>query len=256
MAEARHTRRRFLQGGAGTALGLALGQSGALLGRAAAVPGQGDPRVGELRLFGGDWIPVGWLACTGESISKADHPDLFAAIGDRFGTDGDRVKLPDLRSRAALGSGELPGGATYRVGDRARALAVAESNTHPSTLGLTYLISTTHAPDVITAEVRPFAFGFAPQDWFSCHGQTLSIARYTRLFSIVGTHFGGNGRDSFQLPDLRGYTPVSHGDPPDLDRTELGGARLHLAAGGEARQPRLHVTYCIATAGTYPERKP
>jgi microcystin-dependent protein len=89
--------------------------------------------------------PKGRLACPGEAISKADHPDLFAAIGDRFGTDGDRVKLPDLRSRAAAGSGEAPGGAAYRVGERARALAV-ESNDHPSTLGLTFLNSTDTRP--------------------------------------------------------------------------------------------------------------
>jgi len=214
-----------------------------------------EPHVGELRLFAGDFVPQGWLACTGDAISKADHPEMFAAVGDRYGREGDRVKLPDLRSRALAGSGEV-GGAHYRAGERGRALAVAESNTHPSTLGLTCLISTGHAPDVMTGEVRPFAFGFAPKDWIACHGQHLRIGGNARLFSIIDTRFGGDGREAFALPDLRGFTPVGHGDPPELDRTELGEARLHLAAGGDARRPRLHVTYCISTAGEYPQRKP
>jgi hypothetical protein len=109
MVESRHTRRRFLEGGAGVAVGLALGRAGVLAGRAVAASGEGGPSVGELRLFAGNYAPKGWLACTGEAISKADHPDLFAAIGDPFGTEGDRVKLPDLRSRAAAGEGRGSG---------------------------------------------------------------------------------------------------------------------------------------------------
>jgi microcystin-dependent protein len=256
MGESRHTRRRLLQGGAGAALGLVIARAGVSSGPAVAASAHGDPHVGELRLFAGDYAPKGWLPCTGDAISEDDHPELFAAIGDRFGTDGDRVRLPELRSRALVGSGEVPGGATYRVGERGRALAVAESNGGPSTLGLTQLISTAHAPDVMTGEVRPFAFGFAPKDWIACHGQQLRISQNTRLFSIVGVRFGGDGRETFALPDLRSFTPIGHGDPPDLQRTQLGEAKLELAPGGAARRPRLHVTYCIATAGDYPERKP
>lgn len=71
-------------------------------------------------------------------------------------------------------------------------------------------------------EIRMFAGNFAPRGWELCRGQLLSISSNTALFSILGTTYGGDGRTSFALPDLRGRVPVGEGNGPGLPNTRLG----------------------------------
>jgi len=52
-------------------------------------------------------------------------------------------------------------------------------------------------------QVVLWAPGFIPQNWMSCEGQSLEIAQYQALFSLLGTNYGGDGRSTFNLPDLR-----------------------------------------------------
>lgn len=70
--------------------------------------------------------------------------------------------------------------------------------------------------------VTCFAADFAPKYWAFCNGQTLSIAQNQALFAILGTTYGGNGTSTFNLPDLRGRTPVSAGQAPRLNNYVLG----------------------------------
>lgn len=65
-------------------------------------------------------------------------------------------------------------------------------------------------------EVAMFAGNFAPRGWLFAHGQILSIAQNTALFSLLGTTYGGDGRSTFALPDLRGRTVVGAGDAADI----------------------------------------
>jgi microcystin-dependent protein len=67
-----------------------------------------------------------------------------------------------------------------------------------------------------------FAGNFAPRDWAFCDGSLLSIAQNTALFSILGTTYGGDGRQTFALPDLRGRVPLSSGQGPGLSNYSLG----------------------------------
>lgn len=60
-------------------------------------------------------------------------------------------------------------------------------------------------------EIRMVGFNFAPVGWALCAGQMLSISSHQALYSILGTTYGGDGRTTFQLPDLRGRVPVSFG---------------------------------------------
>jgi microcystin-dependent protein len=53
------------------------------------------------------------------------------------------------------------------------------------------------------AEIRMFANNFAPTGWATCDGQLLPIAQNTALFSLLGTTYGGDGKSTFALPDLR-----------------------------------------------------
>lgn len=62
-------------------------------------------------------------------------------------------------------------------------------------------------------EIRMFSFGFVPKGWKRCDGQLLSINQNQALFSILGTNYGGDGRNNFALPDLRGRMPVHNGLP-------------------------------------------
>ena len=62
------------------------------------------------------------------------------------------------------------------------------------------------------AEVRIVGFNFAPRGWAFCDGQILPINQNQSLYSLLGTTYGGDGRTSFALPDLRGRTPIHVGE--------------------------------------------
>ena len=61
------------------------------------------------------------------------------------------------------------------------------------------------------AEIRIVGFNFAPRNWATCDGQILPINQNQSLFSLLGTTYGGDGRTSFGLPDLRGRSPRHNG---------------------------------------------
>lgn len=71
-------------------------------------------------------------------------------------------------------------------------------------------------------EIIIFAGSFAPRGYAFCDGQILSIAQYSALFSILGTTYGGDGRTTFALPDLRGRFPMQPGQAPGLSPHTLG----------------------------------
>jgi len=58
------------------------------------------------------------------------------------------------------------------------------------------------------AEIRIVGFNFAPRGWALCDGQLLPINQNQSLYSLLGTNYGGDGRTTFGLPDLRGRTPI------------------------------------------------
>jgi microcystin-dependent protein len=62
------------------------------------------------------------------------------------------------------------------------------------------------------AEVKILGFNFAPRGFALCDGQILPINQNQALFSLLGTNYGGDGRTTFGLPDLRGRTPIHHGN--------------------------------------------
>src|SRR3954447_2797584 len=76
-------------------------------------------------------------------------------------------------------------------------------------------------------EIRMFGGDFAPRGWARCHGQLLPIADHAPLFSLIGTTYGGDGVETFALPDLREDA---------------------------APAAPLPITFIIALAGVYPSR--
>lgn len=71
-------------------------------------------------------------------------------------------------------------------------------------------------------QILMFGGNFAPRGWAFCDGQLLLIAQNSALFSILGTTYGGDGRSTFGLPDLRGRVAVHAGDGPGLTPYRLG----------------------------------
>ncbi len=76
--------------------------------------------------------------------------------------------------------------------------------------------------EAFIAEIRIFPFNFAPRGWALCNGQLLPISQNTALFSLVGTNFGGDGRSTFALPNLRGSAPIQPGQGPGLSNYNIG----------------------------------
>jgi microcystin-dependent protein len=79
-------------------------------------------------------------------------------------------------------------------------------------------------------QIEIFAFGFAPKGWAQCNGQLLAINQNQALFSLLGTTFGGDGRQTFALPDLRARVPMGQGAGPGLTPRQMGekdGAEAH-----------------------------
>ena len=76
--------------------------------------------------------------------------------------------------------------------------------------------------DPFIGEIRMFAGNFAPRGWAFCDGQLLAVSQNDALFSLFGTTYGGDGRTTFGLPDLRGRIPIHAGTGPGLSSRVLG----------------------------------
>jgi len=74
-----------------------------------------QPYVGEIRMFGGNFAPSGWMFCSGQLLPISENETLFNLIGTTYGGDGQSTfALPDLQGRLPVHMGTLPGGATYQ----------------------------------------------------------------------------------------------------------------------------------------------
>ncbi len=99
------------------------------------------------------------------------------------------------------------------------------------------------------AEIRMVGFNFAPRGWALCDGQILPINQNQSLFSILGTSFGGDGRTTFALPDLRGRTPVHPGT--GVNYAQKKGEEKHTLTTNEI-QPHNHTAQGSSTGGNAP----
>ena len=71
-------------------------------------------------------------------------------------------------------------------------------------------------------QICMFGGTFAPRGWALCNGQLLSVNQNSALFSLLGTIYGGDGRGTFGLPDLRGRLPLHQGTGPGLTARNIG----------------------------------
>jgi len=76
--------------------------------------------------------------------------------------------------------------------------------------------------EVFIGTIQSFAFNFAPRDWALCNGQTLSISQYQALYALIGVTYGGDGQNTFLLPNLQGRLPLGQGSGPGLTPRVIG----------------------------------
>lgn len=89
-------------------------------------------------------------------------------------------------------------------------------------------------------QVIMFAGNFAPRGWALCDGQLMSVPHYSALFSLLGTAYGGDGRTTFALPDLRGCSPMHAGTGTGLSPRALGQSLGHETVALTASDPTPH----------------
>jgi microcystin-dependent protein len=100
-------------------------------------------------------------------------------------------------------------------------------------------------------EIRMFGFNFAPSGWHACDGSLLAISQNEALFALLGTTYGGDGVNTFGLPDFRGRIPIHQGQGPGLSPYVIG-----QASGSENvtvtvnQMPQHSHVLSAATAGT------
>src|SRR6202158_2958689 len=93
-----------------------------------------QPYIGEIRMFAGNFAPVGWMFCEGQLLPISEYDTLFNLIGTTFGGDGQSTfALPDLRGRIPIHMGSSGGGSTYVLGQNGGVESVTIiANTYPS----------------------------------------------------------------------------------------------------------------------------
>lgn len=98
-------------------------------------------------------------------------------------------------------------------------------------------------------EIRFFSFDFPPHDWMPCDGRLLPIAQNQALFALLGTTFGGDGRVTFGVPDLRGRVPM-HANVGTPQGTQQGAEDVTLFS----NQMPAHYHFVAASSATGTEK--
>ena len=104
------------------------------------------------------------------------------------------------------------------------------------------------------AEIRIVGFNFAPRGWAFCDGQILPINQNQSLYSLLGTTYGGDGRTTFALPDLRGRAPIHVGSSNGTNHPlgQNSGEEAHTLSAAEMPQ-HTHSIACSQMLGTADE---
>lgn len=274
--------------------------------------------LGEVTPFAGNFAPSGWAMANGQLMSIAQNTALFSILGTTYGGNGiTTFALPDLRGRSVINIGQGPGLSNRVLGEEPGVpnISLTEANLPPHdhtlpgggvtgftggnqpfttmqpSLAMNYILNeqgifpsqgggSTSFP--FLAQVNLFA---GPANYFSAapnaNGQLLAINQNQALFSLLGTTYGGDGVQTFALPDLRGRTAISTGQGPGLSNRFLGDkigqenttmnlsqmpAHNHTLPGGgvtgvtgsslpiDNMQPSTALHYIIATQGIFPSQ--
>lgn len=193
--------------------------------------------IGEVRNFGGDFAPLGWSFCNGQSLSIAAYQALFVLIGTTYGGDGvTTFNVPDLRGRVAVGTGQGPGLPNVILGEKAGAESV--------TLNLNNLPAHTH---VVTPAKPSFATSVSGAQ-ATTHTPTTGLSIAAAGYMAAGSFVENLG--------FNNETPTVKLNPGTVDLSSLtiangatGSSQAH-----NNMQPYLTVNFIICIEGIFPSR--
>lgn len=179
-----------------------------------------------------------------EADEIPDHQHSIP-IGSRPARDGQRARQAlvgkVLRGSNGTGIRTVSLGRSTRTGS-----GFAHANLQPF-LCINYIIALDDAPanragGPVVGEIRMFGGEIAPAGWTWCNGQALDIQQFGGLYSVIGTTYGGDGRQSFDLPDLRGRVAMQAGYRPGLSARQLGesGGAATVALDESQLPPHTH----------------
>ncbi|WP_343693961.1 tail fiber protein [Chitinophaga sp.] len=187
-----------------------------------------DNYLGEIRLFSGNYAPVGWAVCNGALLSIAENDALFALIGTTYGGDGiTTFALPDLRQRIGYNQGTLLGGSSYVMGQQAGTAQV--------TLLTTQIPSHTHSLQASTDDANTGAPA----------GNFLANTNGTTSTPPPPTPY----------PDVKLYTTLPLPSGPTAPNVTLDPATLSIVGDTQPHDnmmPYVTLTYIIAMQGIFP----
>ncbi len=152
----------------------------------------GSPYVGEIRMFGGNFAPAGWMFCEGQLLPISEYDTLFNLIGTTYGGDGQSTfALPDLRGRLPLHLGSDPNGNTYTLGQNGGAESV--------TLTTQQIPAHTHVPQAQSSNGSQASpannlWAASPLNQFS----SATPASADAFASSIGLTGGSQPHDNFQ----------------------------------------------------------
>jgi microcystin-dependent protein len=246
----------------------------------------GDPGgipLAAIRTFAGNFA-IG-AGAEGQLIPINQNQALFSLLGTMYGGNGTSTfALPDLDGRTLIGGAPLQYFGRPPIGSSGITLS---SDQLPASMGGSSQLIDNYQPSQpiiylireqgifpsegggggvnMIGEIVPFAGTFVPGGYLEAAGQTLQIADHETLFQLIGTTYGGDGVNTFQLPDLRGRTIVGASPQLPLGATEgqaealLFNGNLPASLGGSGQpfdnqEPSLALTYLIALQGIFPSR--
>ena len=176
-----------------------------------------------------------------------------------------RAEVLMLRAQVTAKEAPRPAGAAadYTTGrsdrlSRARLLTVgALGAAGAAVAALTRPDTAAAQSEPLLGEIALFSGNFAPVGWASCDGRLMAISQNTALFSLLGTTYGGDGKSTFALPDLRGRAPISAGQGTGLSSYSLGqaGGVEQVTLTASQMPAHNHAANCLTASGGAQEQQ-
>lgn len=182
--------------------------------------------IGTIRAFGFNFAPYGWMMCSGQTLPIQQYSALFSLLGTTYGGNGTSTfNLPNLNGRVAVGTGTLPGGSTYDIGEAAGVTDVTLTQQtmpqHSHSFNGAYTATTADASET----QLPTATSYVSNVW------------------VQSTPTSGQPGD--------GYVAPNSGNPTvQLNPQSIGISGQSLPHPN--MQPYLAINYCICVNGAYP----
>jgi microcystin-dependent protein len=207
-----------------------------------------DPFLGEIRMVGFNFAPIGWAQCAGQQLSVSQNTALFALLGTTYGGDGQRTfGLPNMQGRSPVGMGNGLGLSPIEIGEMA--------GTETATLLTSNMPQHTHVATVsgggavtVTGSISiPATTSTASQSEGATPGSTTVLGPIS-----VSNHPGSLYSTAAANTTLQPFSATMQGTAaaPTIQNSLAGGG-----APFSLRNPYLGINFIIALAGVFPSRQ-